>query len=330
MAGQAFSFGVGTLSLSDTRTDQAAVDYQSAAWLRVFQPKQQTTSTFTSTHLCSLAMASSKDISIYAELLSNIRQVSVVASLSSPPDSSTKAEISHEGRRLQVTHQGQTESISLPAQVALTAAPQVATNGRPALSWRLPLSPAEARPAPFSLENQALPWTSADIEAGSRIGCRNCDNEFVTENAIKAWKDLPSENWAEMMEFWHCHKPHDHDQQDPESLANKGYGASHAISAQSGIGFVDLTSFLFSESDCKGVKVSGDSDTTAFCSTLDLACIRSQPLDWGERRCPCRCTQPFSDLAIDTTPRDECTVVPTRWAGNLWETFFAERVPCVT
>lgn len=78
----------------------------------------------------------------------------------------------------------------------------------------------------------------------------------MSKNTIKAWKDLPSENWAEMMEFWHCHKPHDHDQRDPESLASKGYGANNAISAQPGIGFVDLTSFLFAESDCDGLKVS--------------------------------------------------------------------------
>lgn len=268
MAGQAFSFGdsqVPCHSVTRARTNrQWAINLQSG-----FASSHLEHHNYSRRHtLCPLAMAASKDISIYAELLSNIRQVSVVASLSSPPDSSTKAEISNEGRRLEVTHQGQTESISLPAQVALTAALPVATNGRPALSWRLPVSPAEARPAHFSLENQALPWTSVDIEIGSRIGCRNCDNEFVTQHAIKAWKDLPSENWAEMMEFWHCHKPHDHDQQDPESLASKGYGANHAISAQPGIGFVDLTSFLFSESDCKGVKVSGDSDATAFVPCL--------------------------------------------------------------
>ncbi|KAJ4308748.1 hypothetical protein N0V84_011915 [Fusarium piperis] len=66
------------------------------------------------------------------------------------------------------------------------------------------------------------------------------------------------------MEFWHCHKPHDHNQQDPESLASKGYGANHAISVQSGIGFVDLTSFLFSESDCKGVKYSSSTVDAGF------------------------------------------------------------------
>ncbi|KAM0251244.1 hypothetical protein ACHAP5_001842 [Fusarium lateritium] len=67
-----------------------------------------------------------------------------------------------------------------------------------------------------------------------------------------------------MMEFWHCHKPHDHEHQDPESLASKGYGANHAISAQQGTGFVDLTSFLFSESDCQGLKYSSSNIDAGF------------------------------------------------------------------
>ncbi|KAM5369885.1 hypothetical protein ACJZ2D_008786 [Fusarium nematophilum] len=201
-------------------------------------------------------MASSNAVSIYAELLSNIRQVSVVASLPSSVDSSTRAEVSNEGRQLQVTHQGQTERISLPTPVAAPPVLPVVRNGRSSLSWRLPVSPAEARPAHFSMESQALPWMSVDIRTGSQIACRECGNELVAPQVIKTWKDLPSENWAEMMEFWHCHKPHDHAQQDSESLASKGYSANHAISAQRGVGFVDLTSFLFSEPDCKGLKVS--------------------------------------------------------------------------
>ncbi|KAF5022241.1 hypothetical protein F66182_5714 [Fusarium sp. NRRL 66182] len=92
----------------------------------------------------------------------------------------------------------------------------------------------------------------------------DCGNEFVAQNTINTWKDLPSENWAEMMEFWHCHKPHDHQHQDSESLATKGYGANHAISAQQGTGFVDLTSFLFQESDCSGLKYSSSTVDVGF------------------------------------------------------------------
>jgi hypothetical protein len=79
------------------------------------------------------------------------------------------------------------------------------------------------------------------------------------------WKDLPSENWAEMMEFWHCHKPdHKHGEDhgdasgkaDEKTLAARGYGASSVISAQEGVGFVDLTTLLFTESDCQHLTVS--------------------------------------------------------------------------
>jgi hypothetical protein len=67
-----------------------------------------------------------------------------------------------------------------------------------------------------------------------------------------------------MMEFWHCHKPdhhhHGHDEETgkagEESLAARGYGASSTISAQPGVGFVDLTTLLFDETDCQNVTVS--------------------------------------------------------------------------
>ncbi|KAH6898694.1 ubiquitin-conjugating enzyme E2-binding protein [Thelonectria olida] len=209
-------------------------------------------------------MASNGEILIYAEYLSNIRQISVVVSLPTHPDALTKADVVQDGRQLQVVHQGNAESITLPAQVVAPPVLPIPTRGGQDLSWRLPVSPSEPRPSPFSLENQALPWTSTDIKVGSPISCRKCDKEFVSKDTVNSWKDLPSENWAEMMEFWHCHKPHDHEQQDLESLANKGYGANNAISAQPGVGFVDLTSFLFTESDCSGLAYSSSTVDAGF------------------------------------------------------------------
>src|SRR5687767_5004613 len=50
-------------------------------------------------------------IAIYAELLSNLRQLSVVASLPSVSDSSTSACVSDDGLVLTVFHQGQNQSI---------------------------------------------------------------------------------------------------------------------------------------------------------------------------------------------------------------------------
>ncbi|KAI5466345.1 ubiquitin-conjugating enzyme E2-binding protein [Mariannaea sp. PMI_226] len=209
-------------------------------------------------------METTAEVSIYAEYLSNIRQISVVASLTSPADASTKAEVVQNGHQLQITHHGSVESVHLPAQVVSPPTLPISKSSGLNLSWRLPVSPSEVRPSPFSLESQALPWTSIDVQAGSRVSCRACNSEIVSEGTIKVWKDLPSENWAEMMEFWHCHKPHDHNQQDEGSLANKGYGANSAISAQPSIGFVDLTSFLFAESDCSGLTYSSSTVDAGF------------------------------------------------------------------
>src|SRR5690606_5003164 len=43
------------------------------------------------------------------------------------------------------------------------------------------------------------------------IYCANCNATLVENGKVSAWKDLPSKNWAEMMDFWHCHKPDDHE-----------------------------------------------------------------------------------------------------------------------
>jgi ubiquitin-protein ligase E3 D len=153
--------------------------------------------------------------------------------------------------------------------VATSAALPIRQAATTLLNWRFPLSPQASSPAtPFSLEDQPIPWEAKDIVPGSHVCCRKCANTIINEGSVASWKDLPSENWAEMMEFWHCHKPadHKHDEHEPvsrdsqrqqdEALTRRGYGASNAISAQPGVGFVDSVSFMFSESDCKGLLVS--------------------------------------------------------------------------
>lgn len=199
-------------------------------------------------------------LSIYAELLSNIRQVSVRATLSSSSDSTTKAEILDDGRRIHVHHRGEVRSLDLPARVSVRSAISIPEKSSPDLAWRLPVPATETGLPRFSAENQSVPWSSTDIKTGSRVCCRHCDHVIVQPERIKSWKDLPSENWAEMMEFWHCHKPHEHEHEhhDGEALSKRGYGADSSITAQPEIGFVDLTSFMFSESDCDGLLVSLD------------------------------------------------------------------------
>ena len=202
-----------------------------------------------------------EQISIYAELLSNIKQVSIAVRLPSLSNSTTVARVLDNGRRLCVEHANDAQTIELPGTVVAHATLQIPQSESRDLTWRLPLSPSGPQLPLFSPENQLVPWAAMDLQPGSAVCCRSCNNTIISKGIIRSWKDLPSENWAEMMEFWHCHKPHDHGSHGTEDLANKGYGANNAITAQRGVGFVDITSFMFDEADCKDLLVS---DSLAF------------------------------------------------------------------
>lgn len=195
-------------------------------------------------------MSTPPPILIYAELLSNIRQVSVGCSLQKESSSSTNAVVSSDGLTFSLSHDGVKRSVQLPGRVVAPSKLSSAQRGPKSLAWRLPIAPstiaANVRPA---MEDQSVPWSASDLEPGSAVSCRACNAKLVKQGALEVWKDLPSENWAEMMEFWHCHKPHDHHKHDDGALAHKAYGANSRIAAQHGVGFVDLTSFLISRED---------------------------------------------------------------------------------
>lgn len=192
---------------------------------------------------------------LYAELLSNIRQVSVAAALPSSSDADTAANISSDGQLFILTHDGRSETLRLPAQVSLRGRLPIPKLGGRDLSWRLPLHPSAYPPRPPSSDDSQPPWSAADLMPGSAVTCRRCGQEIVRDGVVQTWKDLPSENWAEMMELWHCHKPTNLNASSHEHLATRGYGANSAIGAQDGVGLVDLMLLLFSENNCVSLKV---------------------------------------------------------------------------
>ena len=202
---------------------------------------------------------------LYAELLANIRQISLAASLPSPCDASTQVALLADRSTVELRHGSSIYSLTLPAKAALggTLLPiQDKQKGTTALSWRLPLD-ASSHSSSHQANADHTPWSATDLDPSSGVACRQCGTAVVPAGAVTTWKDLPSENWAEMMEFWHCHKPdhhHNHHGEagkaDEESLAARGYGAASTISAQQGVGFVDLTTLLFAETDCSNVTVS--------------------------------------------------------------------------
>lgn len=199
----------------------------------------------------------SGNLSIYAELLPSIRQVSVAASLPLEPGAATNAQVFAEGHRIGIRHGRTAKDLLLPARVAAPPLLPIPNSPTRSLSWRLPLATSHLPPGRLGLDHYPTPpWSSGDLEPGSPVTCRGCGNAILPSGVISVWKDLPSDNWAEMMEFWHCHKPEPHEHQTHEHLANRGYGANAGISAQTAVGFIDIMSLLFAESDTTGLKVS--------------------------------------------------------------------------
>jgi len=210
--------------------------------------------------------------SLYAELLSNIRQVSIVATLPTPSQDTTFASlavIEHGTKSLKLTHDENVLSISLPGNVNEEFPLQHSQIGKTELSWRLPVI-ADEKENPLDIGYTTENWSAQNLEPNVALSCRKCREDIVAGHRIQKWKDLPSENWAEMMEFWHCHKPDDvpdgesstpteHVHKSHVHLENKNadraYGANSRFSASSGVGFVDTLTFLIAEQDCDNIKV---------------------------------------------------------------------------
>ncbi|KAK2006693.1 hypothetical protein LZ32DRAFT_611035 [Colletotrichum eremochloae] len=234
-------------------------------------------------------MASQETPSIYAELLANIRQLSVAVSLPSPAGSHTQGLVTPDGATLQLQHAGTQTSFKLPGRVQTRGStlPTPPPASR-AISWRLPLEVDASALSPMtttarSPHDEPVPWTALDLAPGSAVVCRACTAPLVPPGRAREWKDLPSENWAEMMDFWHCHKPtdherHEHGRGEQDHLATRrGYGANSSIAAQPGVGMVDLTSFLFSESDCTGLEFSSSPSRDASSDTTSSAVLAGGP-----------------------------------------------------
>ena len=217
---------------------------------------------------------------LYAELLPNLRWISLAASFPSPTDAATRATLASDGITIEVAHHGELSRLELPAKAALGASNLMTRKyGDTTLTWRLEIAPPDQSDSLSHQRNGAL-WSATELDTGHGVACRKCGTSIVGEGVLEEWKDLPSENWAEMMEFWHCHKPDDHLHQDDttgkaddESLATRGYGASSAISPQQNVGLVDLTALLFAETDCRSLRVS-------FCSLSSSSLVVTSNPSW--------------------------------------------------
>ncbi|KAL4783501.1 ubiquitin-conjugating enzyme E2-binding protein [Aspergillus varians] len=240
-------------------------------------------------------------LGLHAEYLPNIRQVSVQISV--PADTHPEISLSESRRAVSVSVSLSepvgyvSETIKLPARVTegsrrILRDANVARNGSCTglgtdigreFSYRMQVDDAELvqRGAVEELMDNFVPWAAGDMAASTKLRCGQCerviidtpdvatsssllDEHSALQSASWVWKDLPSGNWAEMMDFWHCHKPDPLEGQDDhgpdkhlvedENSKVKGYGASNQVLATPGTVLVDVATFLISDIECKGLK----------------------------------------------------------------------------
>ncbi|KAL8790823.1 MAG: hypothetical protein Q9213_000447 [Squamulea squamosa] len=144
-------------------------------------------------------------------------------------------------------------TVKLPAPVRAGHTPSVAPGSTTTLSLRLPVPDEVAKSMLSSNEEHeaSFPWSASSMAPKTQVACRFCQALLVREQ-VQTWKDLPSENWAEMMDFWHCHKPDTKDSRvHKQDGVRKGYGAANSIRPISTVGLIDITSLLLMQQDCK-------------------------------------------------------------------------------
>lgn len=123
-----------------------------------------------------------------------------------------------EGVRV-VWESGATTSVRLPRSVA--APPQLKTTAH-GHTARIAVHALDSDARRFDrLQNWAMKmaddvvvWLNRDLARRHPLlavlfVCSSCGRTLISNPKLQ---DMPLEVWAEMMEFWHCHKPHDHSQ----------------------------------------------------------------------------------------------------------------------
>lgn len=188
-------------------------------------------------------------ISVHAELLLNIRQITVQASLPTDCNVTTSVSLSSERSFLSVFHDDKVAAIRLPAAVRHGSVPKIDPKSVREISLRLPIAEGTVDKV-CSAEPASHPtWSASLMTSNTRVSCRAC-HALLVKDSVRLWKDLPSENWAEMMDFWHCHKPDTDDTiYHYQDGLSKGYGAASTIESIAGVGLLDPMYLLLSHDD---------------------------------------------------------------------------------
>ncbi|KAF2459792.1 HECT-like ubiquitin-conjugating enzyme-binding-domain-containing protein [Lineolata rhizophorae] len=218
-----------------------------------------------------------RSIAIYAEHLLHTRTISVHAAFAplaaAPP--ALGAALAPDRLALLVRRGDQRAALALAAPVAAPAPAPAGPLDLPlprgaaragAFALRLRVGAAAAGVAAEDARENVVPWSGAALAAAAGGGeegagrdvaacvrCGGCRGGVLRAEKARAWRDLPREDWAEMMEFWHCHKPGGGG--EGEGGEAKGYAAGGRVRALEGVVGVAKAYFLVEEEACVNVEL---------------------------------------------------------------------------
>jgi ubiquitin-protein ligase E3 D len=212
------------------------------------------------------------ELYLYAELLLHIRQLTLYASLEEDKHKGTQILLSSDKKVITAIHNEETSSIYLPTQIKGTANITFPLKRRTEFSTKLQIEDQnELQQTIEGSPGIQVPWTASALSSTVSLSCKTCSNTLVAAGTISQWKDLPSENWAELMDLWFCHKPHEHDHEASTAAESKGFSARSKTANERGIGLIDDLSFVLQAEDTSLQQVSATSQQFSPMSCPDLA-----------------------------------------------------------
>lgn len=154
-------------------------------------------------------------INYYVELLSRIRSVSVLVE---EEDENVvfiaKKLVQIDSKLIKLILEDE-ESIDIPLPIDVPQIPNLSSCFQQKgniVSIRLPLVDAERDRSTNALMSISsnYKWNASYLRksvVNYTFNCSSCNNPLISSTKVKSVLDMPSELWAEMMDFWHCHKP---------------------------------------------------------------------------------------------------------------------------
>lgn len=206
-------------------------------------------------------------INYYVELLSRIKSVSVIVEEENQKVVPIIAadhllQINSRLIKLRINEQ----EISIPLPVDVPQVPNLSSclkQRNNIVSIRLPLIDSKVDRSTNSLMSISTnyKWNSSYLKKTIikyTFNCSSCGNVLIDSKKLTSTLDMPSELWAEMMDFWHCHKP--------ETTNSISYTDKFSSLKPQAHGIITGTYYIAFNNEDEDYGVGKDSNDDIFCA----------------------------------------------------------------